>query len=415
MNFYIISVSFAIPIFLLLIIIEEYFASRNNLKINRTEDIISSLSSGITNTIRDSFKFGFILISYTWLVNHLTIYKIESLWISIVIAFIIQDFAGYWIHRLNHRINFLWNRHIIHHSSEEFNLSCALRQSISNNFKFGAIFLFPAAILGIQPFLFAIISPLHLFLQFWYHTRLIDKMGFFEKILVTPSHHRVHHAINDEYIDKNYSQIFIFWDKLFGTFQAEKKSNPPIYGILHPVKTWNPIIINFKHLYQMINDALNTKNIYDKLRIWFMPTGWRPSDVIDTFPLITLKNPSSMIKYAPVNSKFKLKWSWFQLLISGLFMYFIFFLINNYSISIILISTIILYLHIMSYTYLLDSNKLAFILELMKCIFAQLFIFILYKNNIIIPKYVFLISTIYLSISIIITVYYTFNKLNKIP
>ena len=115
--------------------------------------------------------------------------------------------------------------------------------------------------MGIPPYLFAIIGPLHLFLQFWYHTQLIDKMGFFEYILVTPSHHLVHHAINPEYIDKNYSQIFIIWDKLFGTFQAEKKSTPPVYGILQPAHTWNPIVINFKHLWQIIKDIYHTKNI----------------------------------------------------------------------------------------------------------------------------------------------------------
>ena len=208
-----------------------------------------------------------------------------------MIAFITEDFAGYWIHRLNHRINIFWNRHIIHHSSEEYNLSCALRQSISNNFKFAAVFLIPAALLGIPPYLFAIISPVHLFMQFWYHTRLIDKMGWLEYILVTPSHHRVHHAINPEYIDKNYSQIFIIWDKLFGTFQPEEKSIPPVYGILRPAHTWNPVIINFKHLCQILKDAYHANSFMDKIRIWFMPLGWRPNDVKDKFPLEATENP----------------------------------------------------------------------------------------------------------------------------
>ena len=178
MSTYIIAVSIAIPIFILLIGIEAFAASRKGLQINHSADMISSLSSGITNTTRDGIKFGFVFLSYTWLVDHITIIKVEPLWLAIVIAFIAEDFAGYWIHRLNHRINIFWNRHIIHHSSEEYNLSCALRQSISNNFKFAAVFLIPAALLGIPPYLFAIISPVHLFMQFWYHTRLIDKMGF---------------------------------------------------------------------------------------------------------------------------------------------------------------------------------------------------------------------------------------------
>ena len=206
MSTYIIAISIAIPIFILLIGLEAFVAYRKGLQINRSEDMISSLSSGISNTTRDGIKLGFILVSYAWLVDKITILKVEPLWLAVLIAFIIEDFAGYWIHRLNHRVNILWNRHIIHHSSEEFNLSCALRQSISNNIKFGAVFLIPAAFLGIPPYLFAIIGPIHLFMQFWYHTQLIDKMGWLEYFLVTPSHHRVHHAINPEYIDKNYSQ-----------------------------------------------------------------------------------------------------------------------------------------------------------------------------------------------------------------
>ena len=154
MNIYIIAVSIAIPVFILLIIIEAIAAHKMKMKINSSADMISSLSSGITNTTRDALKFGFILISYEWLVNHITMIKLEPTWLAIIIACIIQDFAGYWMHRLNHRVNIFWNRHIIHHSSEEFNLSCALRQSISDNIKFSAILLLPAAILGIPSNIF---------------------------------------------------------------------------------------------------------------------------------------------------------------------------------------------------------------------------------------------------------------------
>ena len=176
MNIYIISLLFAIPIFVILIALEALVAYKRGLKVNRSADMISSLSSGLTNTTRDGIKFGFLLISYTWLVDHISIIKLEPLWLAVIIAFILEDFAGYWFHRMNHRVNLFWNRHVIHHSSEEFNLSCALRQSVSDNIQFFAILLIPAALLGIPPYLFAIIGPIHLFLQFWYHTQLIDKM-----------------------------------------------------------------------------------------------------------------------------------------------------------------------------------------------------------------------------------------------
>ncbi|SVC27242.1 uncharacterized protein METZ01_LOCUS280096, partial [marine metagenome] len=124
MNTYVIAVSIAIPIFMLLIGIEAFAAYRKGVKINRSADMISSLSSGIANTTRDGMKFGLVLISYTWLVDHISIISIEPLWLVVMIAFIAEDFAGYWIHRLNHRVNIFWNRHIILHSSEEYNLSC---------------------------------------------------------------------------------------------------------------------------------------------------------------------------------------------------------------------------------------------------------------------------------------------------
>ena len=251
MSFYIKSLFFAIPIFTILIIIEAIVAKRKGLQINRAADVVTSLTSGLTKTIRDGIKFGFTIIGYSWLVTHMTVYKLEPVWLAVIIAFVVQDFTGYCMHRLKHRVNILWNRHIIHHSSEEFNLSCALRQSISSTFEFSAILMIPAALLGVPASIFAILAPIHLFMQFWYHTRLINKMGFLEYILVTPSHHRVHHAINPEYLDKNYSQILIIWDKLFNTFQPELSDVKPIYGTLRPVSTWNPIVINFKHIWQI--------------------------------------------------------------------------------------------------------------------------------------------------------------------
>ena len=279
MTYYVKTLFYAIPTFMVLIMFEAIAARVKGVTINRSADVISSLSSGISNTIRDGIKFTFAIITYSWLVDHITIYKLEPVWLAVVIAFIVEDFSGYWVHRLNHRVNVLWNRHYIHHSSEDFNLSCALRQSISNTLKFAAIFMVPAGLLGVPAYIFAILGPIHLYMQLWYHTQMINKLGFLEYIIVTPSHHRVHHAINAEYIDKNYSQILIIWDKLFGTFQPEIDDVKPVYGTLKQAQTWNPVIINFKHMWQLVKDAWRTERIIDKLRIWFMPTGWRPLDV----------------------------------------------------------------------------------------------------------------------------------------
>jgi len=408
---YITALYFAIPIFIILIVVEMLVAYKKGVKINRAADMISSLSSGITNTTRDSIKFGFLIISYTWLVDQITIITINPVWLAILIAFITEDFAGYWVHRLNHRVNIFWNRHIIHHSSEEFNLSCALRQSISNNIKFNAIFMVPAALLGIPPGLFAIIGPIHLFLQFWYHTQLIDKMGWLEKIIVTPSHHRVHHAINSEYIDKNYSQIFIIWDKLFGTFQQEINSVKPVFGTLKPANTWNPIIINFRHIIQLLKDAYYTENYFDKLKIWFMPTGWRPNDVAKEHPLTTIIDPYKQVKFDTNNSKILLGWSWFQLIFTGCMMLYMFSLISSLDQLTIALLAGFLILQVSTYTALLDKQNYVIILELFKCISGVLITYYISLKTEIISS--FIIESFYTYLFISLGMMFYFNKKEK--
>ena len=308
--------NYAIPFFVILILIEAVAARWKGVQVNRGADTISSLSSGITNTIKDVLGLTVVIISYSFFVKHVALFQVQESWLLYVIGFVALDFAGYWMHRWNHTINFLWNRHIIHHSSEEFNLSCALRQSISVIFSFFNILLIPAALFGVPGHVIAIIAPLHLFAQFWYHTTLINKMGFLEYFLVTPSHHRVHHAMNEQYLDKNYGQIFIIWDRMFGTFQPELVDVPPVYGVKRPVKTWNPIIINWQHLGLLYMDAWRTKNWLDKLRIWFMPTGWRPSDVIEKYPVESVQDVYNFEKYETSLSKPLLGWSWFQMLVT---------------------------------------------------------------------------------------------------
>ena len=376
MQFYIKSLFFAIPTFVVLIIFEAIAARLKGVKINRSADVISSLSSGVTNTIRDGAKFSIAIISYSWLVDHMTVYKLEPVWLAVVFAFVVQDFSGYWMHRLNHRVNIFWNRHIIHHSSEDFNLSCALRQSISNTLQFAAIFMIPAALLGIPASIFAILAPLHLFMQFWYHTQLIGKMGILEYIIVTPSHHRVHHAINPEYIDKNYSQILIIWDKLFGTFQPELDDVKPVYGTLKQMKTWNPVIINFKHMWHLIKDAWNTKRVFDKLRIWFMPTGWRPEDVKEKYPLQSITNPKKQKKYNTKNSPFLITWSWIQLAITNILMFHFFLIIPDFSVTMNYLYAGILIVNIFSFTSTLDQRNYAVAAEFVKLflVFSLLYI-----------------------------------------
>ena len=367
----------ATPIFLLLVLFEKWYGWRKGNDTVRINDMISSLSSGITNATKDVLGLSFAIISYSWLVDKLAVTHVESGWAAFAIAFITLDFSGYWVHRISHEYNIFWNNHIIHHSSEEFNLACALRQSISTYVRIFTFFLIPAAVFGVPSIVIATVAPLHLFAQFWYHTQHIGKMGFLENIIVTPSHHRVHHAINPVYLDKNYSQIFIFWDKLFGTYQAELDDVPPVYGVTRPVSTWNPIKINFMHLWLLTKDAWRARNITDKLKIWFMPLGWRPADVAEKFPVYKITDVYHFQKYNPQISKGLLTWTWFQLLATLLFISYFFYNIAAIGSPNIFIYGAFVILTVYAYTDLLDRNFYAIVWEGIRCAFGIYLIYYL--------------------------------------
>jgi alkylglycerol monooxygenase len=371
----------AMPAFLLLILFEKWYGWRKGKDTVRNMDMISSLSSGVTNVSKDVIGLYFIILSYPFFLNHLSLTHIPNTIIVYVIAFFALDFAGYWVHRLQHVTNFFWNGHIVHHSSEEFNLACALRQSISSIVKTFAIFLLPAALLGVPEQVIGVVAPLHLFAQFWYHTQHINRMGFLEKIIVTPSHHRVHHAINPEYIDKNYGQIFIFWDKWFGTFQEELPDVPPVYGITRPVRTWNPIRINFQHVWLLIKDAWRTKNWKDKFSLWFKHTGYRPADVAAKYPVYKIVDVYHFDKYDTRTSPALNIWSWIQLLMILFFTSYMFgsiALINNLDNSYIFWYGGFIFLSVYALTDLMDRNSSAIAWEVLR---SGLGLAFLYQQN----------------------------------
>ncbi|KFF11719.1 sterol desaturase family protein [Flavobacterium hydatis] len=365
----------AMPIFLLLIIIEKSYGLYIKQDHVPLIDSVSSISSGITNSVKDVLGLTVTFISYEWLVSKIAIYHIETTVITYIVGFFVIDFYGYWSHRLSHQINFLWNKHAIHHSSEEFNLACALRQPIASFVNLFTFLLIPAALVGIPASVIAITLPLHLFLQFWYHTKYIKKMGVLEHILVTPSHHRVHHAINPEYLDKNHSQIFIFWDKLFGTFQEELDTVPPVFGITRPANTWNPIRINFQHLALMISDAWRAENWKDKFTIWFKPTGWRPENFEEKYPVNKITDVYNYTKYGIDNSNKLVYWSITQVMITLLFVSYLFSNIAKIGFPNIFYYGFFIFITIYSYTELMDKNRFAILWESLRLVTVLAIIF----------------------------------------
>jgi hypothetical protein len=232
--------------------------------------------------------------------------------------------------------------------------------------KLFVILLLPAALLGVPASVIAVVAPLHLFAQFWYHTRHIGKMGFLEHIIVTPSHHRVHHAMNPEYMDKNFGQIFIIWDKLFGTFQKELNDVPAVFGVTRPVRTWNPIKINFQHLWLLMQDAWRTASWKDKFRIWLMPTGWRPADVEAKYPVYKIEDVYDFEKYNTVYAKPFLVWTWIQVLMLLLFVSYLFGNIASIGMPQIFVYGGFLFVFVYAFTELMDGHQYAFVWETLK-------------------------------------------------
>ena len=392
-----------VPLFLVLIIIEIAYGHFTGKQTHTFMDTLSSLSSGMTNILKDILGLVVVIVSYPFLLEKLSIISLENTISLYFVAFICIDFASYWSHRLNHKINFFWNQHVIHHSSEEFNLACALRQSISNVLGYSALFLIPAAVLGVPHEVITVLAPLHLFGQFWYHTQHVGKLGFLEYILVTPSQHRVHHAINPIYIDKNLAAIFCVWDRWFGTFQEELDEEPPVYGVLKPVHTWNPLIINYQHMWGMIQDAWNTRSWKDKLTLWWRPTGYRPDDVALKYPKTKISTKSPLEKYNPEMSFFKKAWALFQWLCINVML---FFLLSNYELfsssQALLIGGLIM-ISIFGFTSLMDGYVWSYNFELGRNFLGLLFFCLPHQSKFYLSHFpsLFYFGIIYFSLSII--------------
>lgn len=366
---------YAIPFFTVFIIIEILYGHIVKKQMYKPLDTISSLSSGLTNVVKDSLGLALVIISYPFLLEHLAIFHIKSSWAIYLTAFVVLDFAGYLNHWLSHKVNIFWNQHVIHHSSEEFNLSCALRQSVSNVVAYTSLFLIPAAMVGVPFKVIGIVAPVQFFLQFWYHTRHIGKLGWLEYIIVTPSQHRVHHAINKEYIDKNMGQIFCVWDRMFDTFQEELDDVKPVYGILKPANTWNPILINFQHFWRLLKDAWYTKNSWDKIRIWFMPTGWRPEDVKEKYPITVIEDVYNFERYNIPASKPFIYYCSFQVIFTIGLMMFMFYNYPVIGFNNLLIYGAIVFIGVYGYTSLMDRNKYAVYIELVRSLAGMAIIF----------------------------------------
>ena len=274
----------ATPVFLLLIVVEfawGYTHGRNSYRLN---DAINSISLGVLSQLGGLFAKLFTLGIYTAVYSTVALYPdmaFWSTWYGALLALVFYDFCYYWLHRAGHRSAILWAAHVVHHQSQCYNLSTALRQTGSGPL-LAWIFYLPMAIAGVPPLIFAIVGLVDLLYQFWVHTEQVKKLGWFDRVFCSPSNHRVHHAVNDDYLDKNYGGILILWDRLFGTFREE--DGPCVYGTRGPLNSWDPLWANAEVYWTLLQDSWRARNWADKLRVWLKPPGWRPADVTLNYP-----------------------------------------------------------------------------------------------------------------------------------
>ena len=293
----------AIPIFLLFMACEYLFLRAKGRTLHRYNDSINSLSMGLLLLTSDALLKASTFAVFILLYSEYRILDFSTTsWITWIVFFFGVDFCYYWFHRCAHEYNILWGAHVGHHQSEEYNLTTALRQS-AFQYGFSWIFYLPLAILGCPPEVFLAQFAILKMYQFWLHTQAIDKIPVLEGIFSTPSSHRVHHAKNPIYIDRNYGGTLVIWDRVFGSWQPEKIDEPCHYGTTKPLDTLSPIKANLQHWIMLARDTLATKSWSDKIKLWFMPTGWRPTDCRETRDKLQHDGCSDRGKFDPQTSR----------------------------------------------------------------------------------------------------------------
>jgi sterol desaturase/sphingolipid hydroxylase (fatty acid hydroxylase superfamily) len=284
------------PIAIFFVLVEVFFSWVYRRGYITFSEAIANFGTALGNQTTNVLIAAGVYIVYGYLWENFRIFTIDLNWWTFLLLLLGVDFIFYWVHRWGHSTNIMWAAHSPHHSAEEMNFMVALRASVTQRLC-SFLFFWPLAIIGFRPFDIYMMSGIHLFIAFLHHTEFIPKLGVIEKVFTTPSHHRVHHGVNFKYLDKNFGEFLIIWDKLFGTFEVEEEK--VVYGIYNHPKSWNPIKINFHYFIVLWKEAVAAPFWWDKIRVWFMPAGWRPRGFPEKEMVeITVEN---QVKFNPVS------------------------------------------------------------------------------------------------------------------
>jgi sterol desaturase/sphingolipid hydroxylase (fatty acid hydroxylase superfamily)/uncharacterized membrane protein YhhN len=305
---------FAAPVFFLLIALEFAWSRRSASRTAgqtpyRLSDSINSISLGMLSQLLGVLGKVLIVGIYAAVFDALALYPRPDFWgtwYGVLLALIFYDLCYYWYHRAGHVVALFWAAHVVHHQSQHYNLSTALRQT-SSGMLFGWMFYLPMAVTGVPPTVFGIVLLIDLLYQFWVHTEQVGKLGWFDRVFCSPSNHRVHHAVNDAYIDKNYGGILILWDRLFGSFQEEKDDVPCVYGTRGPLNSWDPLWANLEVYATLAQESWRAPDWGDKLRIWFKPPGWQSAAMARAHP----KPAFTLASVTPFNPPLQPAQQWF--------------------------------------------------------------------------------------------------------
>ena len=402
-----IFITYAVPVFFLMIGIEFIFGVIKGTNNYRLNDSIAAISLGLISRLPPLLNLGIQGVVWTYVATNLNMSVMpKDSWVTWVIAFLFYDLCYYWMHRMSHEVKVLWASHVVHHQGEEFNLSTALRQT-SSGWLWKWIFYIPMFMVGIPGEVFFTVAAINLLYQFWVHTEHIKTLGALELIFITPSNHRIHHAQNPEYIDANYGGVFIIWDRIFGTYIPERDDLKPIYGTVKPLRSWNPIWSNLEIYHQMIRDTIHTKTLKNKIKVWFSSTRWRPEDVYEKFPHVT-NDLEDFEKYDPDANRTTKFFTSVQFIINSSISTIIIFTIADQSYLQSCMLAIMLVASTTLVTSIIENKKWGYQSELARSIFTiLLFAFEIFDPNLLASQ-VFFYQSIF-SIAFI-AVYLPINK-----
>jgi sterol desaturase/sphingolipid hydroxylase (fatty acid hydroxylase superfamily) len=265
--------TYAVPLFAVLIIAEMLRARKSDAITYEAKDATASLMMGFGNTVARLLTGGISVGATLW-VAQFAIFDIGYVWWAFVLCFFLEDLSYYWFHRISHECRWFWASHVVHHSSQHYNLSTALRQTWTGSVGGSFVFWLPLALIGFPPPMIALFSALSLIYQFWIHTEAINRMGPLEWVINTPSHHRVHHATNPRYLDSNYAGVLIIWDRMFGSFVEERDDDKPVYGIVSNLASFNPFRIATHEWVGIARDVGSARTWQDRLAYMFGRPGW---------------------------------------------------------------------------------------------------------------------------------------------